>query len=236
MLLVSVHPSCLTAGIQTADAEVRLQSAQSIQPSETAAAAASDDPIVSTASVSHQDPQPEMAQSAAKPAAYQPTRFAAEAAQEAAPESGQFGNGQGLNEAEPSATGAQGPLDTPQFGRGAEQVDAQQRVVTQQSSDLDSRQAQGFEGRAGRLPDQPQGFAEQAPDGRGSFASDPAPGLSGVKQVVTALHLLLCITCCQTGVLVLVLLPCIICCCSQQDHSQDLTAVLYWPVECSHGV
>lgn len=218
--------------MQTADAEVRIQSAQSAQPAETAA---SDDPIMSQASVSQQDPQLEMAQSAAKPAAYQPTRFAAEAAQEAdissgdAPsESGQFGNGQGLDAAEPSAPGAQGLSETPGLGRGAEQVDAQQHVVTQQSSDLDSRQAQGFEGRAGRLPDQllgpGQGFAEQAPDGRGGFANDAAPGLSGVKQVMTALHLLPCITRHQTGVLVFNLLPCIL----QQDHSQDLTAVLYW--------
>ena len=193
-------------GMPTADAEVRIQSAQNAQPSETPATV-SDGPILSESSVPRQDSQPVIAQSPAKPAAYQPSRFAAEAAQEAdmsngdiRPESGQFdGTGQGLKEEEPTRTDVKGLSDTPWLSREAEQADApaQQRMGTQQSFDSDSRQNEGFESRAGRLSDQPQGpgqaFSEQPQNGRGSFDNDPAPGLSGVKQVLTALHLPICL-------------------------------------------
>ena len=201
----------------TADAEVRIQSAQSAQPSETAAAV-SDGPILSKSSVPQQDSQPVMAQSPTKSAAYQPSRFAAEAAQEAdisngdsRPESGQFdGTGQGLKEEESSRTGAKGPSDTPWLGKTAEQADApaQQRMGNQQSLDSDSREREGFESRAGQLSDQPQGpgqgFSEQPQDVRG-FDNDPAPGLSGVKQVLTTLHSLICITWRQMNAPILIL-------------------------------
>ena len=185
----------------TADADMRIQSAQSAQPSETAAAD-SESPNFSKSSVPQQDSQPVMAQSPAKSTAYQPSRFAAEAVQEAdiskgdsRPESSQFdGTRQGLKEEELSGTGGRGPSDTPWIAREAEQAGApaQQGVVTQQSSDSDSRQGDGFDNRAGRLSDQPhgpgQGFSEQPQDARGTFTSNSAPGLSGVKQVLTPLH------------------------------------------------
>ena len=185
----------------TADADVRIQSAQSAQPSETAAAD-SESPNFSKSSVPQQDSQPVMAQSPAKSTAYQPSRFAAEAVQEAdisngdtRSESSQFdGTRQGLKEEELSGTGGRGPSDTPWLAREAEQAGApaQQGVVTQQSSDSDSRQGGGFDNRAGRLSDQPhgpgQGFSEQPQDARSTFTSDSAPVLSGVKQVLTPLH------------------------------------------------
>lgn len=196
----------MTDAMPTADAEVRIQSARSVQPSETAPAG-SDIPILSKSSLPQQDDsQPVLAQSPAKSAAYQPSRFAAEAVQEAdmsngdtRPESDQFdGSGQGLHAEEPSMTGAKGPSDTPWLGREAEQagVPAQQRMGTQQS--LDSRQSGSFESRAGRLSEQAQGpgqgFSEQPQDARGSFDNDSAPGLSRVKQVLTVLHSPSCIT------------------------------------------
>ena len=208
----------MTEAMPIADAEVRIQSAQSAQPSETAAAVP-DSPILSKPSVPQQDSQPVIAQSPAKSAAYQPSRFAAEAVQEGdisngdtRPDSGKFdGTGQRQKEEEVSGTGAKGPTDTPWLDREAEQAGApaQQRLGTQQSIDSDSRQGGGFDSRAGRLSDQPQGpgqgFSERPEDGQGAFTNDSAPGLSTVKQVLTALHFLVCASLCQMNAVTLVL-------------------------------
>ena len=185
--------------MQTADAEVRLQSAQSVQPSE-AAAAVSDSPSLSKSTLPQQASQLVEAESPAKSASYQPTRFATEAAREADVSNGdtQFdATRQGHQEEETAAAVAKGPSDTPWLGREAEQANepAQPPMVTQQSSDFDSRQSGGFEGRAGRIPDQPQGpgqgSLEQPQHGSGTDAidSNAAPGLSGVEQVLSSLQL-----------------------------------------------
>ena len=188
---------------QSADAEERMMSAPSAQPSEVATAVP-DSPIQSRVPVSPQELQPVAAQSPVRSAAYQPSRFASEASQEADISNGDsaFTQGgldntrQGVSQQGPAATVARGLSDTPWLGGEAEQADddlpPQQQFVSEQSLGADSvassngRQEEGFS-RAGRLQEQPQspgqGFLEQPQEGRSSFGSDSNPGLSGVKQV-----------------------------------------------------
>lgn len=177
--------------MHTADAEVRIQSAQSSQPP-AAAAAVSDNPILPKSPVPRQDSRPDMvAQPATSAAAPQPSRFASEAAQRADISSSE-GNGpnpgqsdearQKPKEEEPPAALVKEPSDA--LDREAEQANT---PAQQQSSDL--RQTGGVGAGAGRIPDQPQGLGqgsmEQPQDG--NFDNGLAPSLSGVKQVLLAL-------------------------------------------------
>ena len=182
--------------LYTADAEVRVHSAQP----QDSAAAVSDRPILPKSALPQQDPPPDpTAQPPPKPTAHQPSRFATEATQQVdinssgdpGPNTGALDEARQKPEEEvPAAALIKGGSDT--LGQEAKQADA---PAQQQSSDLGLRQSRSFESGAGRVPDQPQspgqGFVEQPQDGSGGFDSELGSGLSGVKQVWTAVHLLM---------------------------------------------
>ena len=190
----------------TADAEVRLQSAPSAQRSDVATAV-SDSPILSKSPALQPEPQPVVAQSPVKAAAYQPTRFASEASQDVDVSTGDSAFSQteqdsarpGISQSQPGATIARGLSDTPWLGGEGQQtrVDApvQQQFVSQQSfgsvASSNGRQGEGFDSGSGRLqqPQSPgQGFVQQPQSPGQGFVQQPqdgglGPGLSGVKQV-----------------------------------------------------
>ena len=172
---------------------MRIQSAPSAQPSE----AASDIPNSPVQSkVSQKDPQLATAQSPARSAAPQPSRFASEASQEADISNGDSAFTQGQYDNSRKGASQQGPAvarglsDTPWLGGEAEHTSgnlpAQQQFVSQQSlgansvASSDGRQDEGFS-RAGRLQEQPQRLGQ-------GFVEQPQEGFSGAGRLHEQSH------------------------------------------------
>lgn len=190
------HAVTLTCFIVCADAQARLQSEDSTQLPEVATAV-SDRPILSQTS-----PPPPQSPAAAPATAHQPSRFASEAATEvvqaAETSNGGFAQAQDKSWQGSGAPVARGLSDTPWLSEEAVQTTVaeperlsvtrlperdvatqqpQQDFVSQQSFGASSTGTQegGFAGRAGRLPEEPQGraFGQQSQSPRGGFEEQP---------------------------------------------------------------